>query len=108
MRKLKQDDEVIVISGRDKGKHGTLKLRLDENFAVVTGVNKVTKHQKPNPMKNQQGGMVEKEAPIHISNLAIYNPITQKADRVRISVLENGRKARLFASSGEMIDAHAS
>ena len=104
MRKIKKNDDVIVITGKDKGSRGTVQLVLDDHL-VVGGVNKVKKHQKPNPVKGSPGGIVDMEAPIHVSNVAIYNAATKKADRVGIKTLEDGRKVRVFKSSGEMIDA---
>jgi len=105
MQKIKKGDDVMVLTGRDKGKRGTVLRRVDEDHVVVEGVNKVKKHQRPNPAKNQTGGIVEKEMPLHISNVAVFNPQTQKADRVGIKSLEDGRKVRIFKSNGEMVDA---
>ncbi|MBI3480730.1 MAG: 50S ribosomal protein L24 [Nitrosomonadales bacterium] len=104
MRKIKRNDDVIVITGKDKGNRGSVQQVLGE-FLLVAGINKVKKHQKPNPVKGLTGGIVEKELPIHISNVAIYNASAKKADRVGIKTLEDGRKVRVFKSSGEMIDA---
>ena len=104
MRKLRTKDEVIVLSGRDRGKRGKILSLLDENRLVVDDVNLVKKHTKPNPNKGETGGIVEKEAPIDISNVAIYNPATDKADRVGIKVLEDGKKVRYFKSNNEVID----
>jgi large subunit ribosomal protein L24 len=104
MRKIKKNDDVIVISGKDKGNRGSVQRVLGE-YLLVAGINKVKKHQKPNPVKGLTGGIVEKELPIHISNVAIYNAAAKKADRVGIKTLEDGRKVRVFKSSGEMIDA---
>jgi len=104
MRKLRTKDEVIVLSGRDRGKRGKILSVLDENRLVVDDVNLVKKHTKPNPNKGETGGIVEKEAPIDISNVAIYNPATDKADRVGIKVLEDGKKVRYFKSNNEVID----
>ena len=105
MEKIKKGDDVIVIAGRDKGKRGTVLRRLDAERLIVEGVNKVKKHQRPNPMKGQQGGIVTKEMPIHASNVAIWNPITQKADRIGFKSLADGRKVRVFKSNGEQVDA---
>ena len=102
MRKIKKNDEVIVIAGKDKGNRGNV-LSVAENFVLVSGINKVKKHQKPNPVKGTTGGIVEIEKPIHISNIAIYNATTQKADRVGVKSLEDGRKVRTFKSNGEVI-----
>jgi large subunit ribosomal protein L24 len=104
MRKIKKNDDVIVITGKDKGNRGNVIQVLGEHL-LVGGINKVKKHQKPNPVKGLSGGIVDMEAPIHISNVAIYNAITKKGDRVGIKKLEDGRKVRVFKSNGEMIDA---
>ena len=104
MRKIKRDDEVIVIAGKDKGKRGTVVTVLGDRF-VVSGINMVKKHQKPNPMTNQPGGIMEKEAPISASNVAIFNSATGKGDRVGFKILEDGNKVRIFKSSGEVIGA---
>ena len=105
MQRIKKGDEVVVISGRDKGKRGTVLRRIDAEHVVVEGVNKVKKHQRPNPMKNQPGGIVDKDMPIHVSNIALFNPATQKADRIGFKSLEDGRKVRVFKSNGEQVDA---
>jgi len=103
MNKIRKGDEVIVIAGRDKGKRGKVVLRSDVDHVVVEGVNVVKKHAKPNPMKGITGGIVDKTMPIHQSNVAIYNPAAGKADRVGIKVLADGKKVRVFKSSGEEI-----
>ncbi|SEA48801.1 50S ribosomal protein L24 [Microbulbifer marinus] len=103
MRKIKRDDEVIVIAGRDKGKRGTVRKVLNDGRLIVSGVQMIKKHQKPNPQLGVAGGIVEKEAAIQASNVAIFNPNTQKADRVGFKVLEDGTKIRVFKSSGEAI-----
>lgn len=105
MRKIKRDDEVIVIAGRDKGKRGKVVRVLDDNRLVVSGINTIKKHQKPNPQLGVAGGIVEKEAPIQVSNVAIFNPATNKADRVGFKILEDGKKIRVFKSNGEAVDA---
>ena len=105
MQKIRKGDNVVILSGRDKGKKGAVLRRVDDQRVVVEGVNKVKKHQRPNPMLNQTGGIVEKEMPMHVSNVALFNPQTQKADRARIKVLDDGRKVRVFKSNGEMVDA---
>lgn len=105
MRKIKRDDEVIVIAGRDKGKRGTVRKVLNDGRLIVAGVQMIKKHQKPNPQLGVAGGIVEKEAAIQASNVAIFNPNTQKADRVGFKVLEDGTKIRVFKSSGEAVDA---
>jgi large subunit ribosomal protein L24 len=104
MRKIKKDDDVIVLTGKDKGNRGSV-LRVLDDHVLVSGVNKVKKHQKPNPMKGVEGGIVEMEKPLHISNVAIFNATTKKADRVGVKTLEDGRKVRVFRSNGEVIDA---
>ncbi len=105
MNKIRKGDNVIVIAGKDKGKRGIVLTRVDEALLLVEGVNRVKKHTKPNPMKGQQGGIVEKEMPIQISNVALFNPATQKADRVGIKTLDDGRKVRVFKANGEVVDA---
>jgi large subunit ribosomal protein L24 len=105
MNKIRKGDGVIVIAGKDKGKRGTVLDRVDAEKVLIEGINRVKKHTKPNPMKGQTGGIVEKEMPIHISNVALYNGATQKADRVGIKSLEDGRKVRVFKSNGETVDA---
>lgn len=102
MRKIKKNDDVIIIAGKDKGNRGSVLSVLDDRL-LVSGINKVKKHQKPNPVKGQAGGIVEIEKSIHISNVAIYNAATKKADRVGVKSLDDGRKVRIFKSSGEVI-----
>lgn len=104
MRKIKRDDEVIVIAGRDKGKRGKVTRILADDKVIVAGINIVKKHQKPNPQMGVPGGIVEKEAAIHVSNVAIYNAATGKADRVGFKV-EGDKKVRVFKSSGEAVGA---
>jgi large subunit ribosomal protein L24 len=104
MEKIKKGDEVVAIVGKSKGQRGTVLRVLPKDRLVVEGVNRVKKHQRPNPMKGQLGGIVEKDMPIHISNVAVLNPATQKGDRVGIKLLEDGRKVRYFKSNGEVID----
>jgi len=103
MNKIRTGDEVIVIAGRDKGKRGRVLRRVDEERVVVEGVNVVKKHVRPNPLKGVPGGIVEKTMPIHQSNVAIFNPVTGKADRVGVKVLADGKKVRVYKSSGEEI-----
>lgn len=103
MNKIKKNDDVIVITGKDKGSRGSVLSVLDNDKVLVAGINKVKKHQKPNPVKGTSGGIVEIEKPIHISNIAIYNATTKKADRVGVKLLEDGRKVRVFKSNGEVI-----
>ena len=105
MRGIKKGDEVVVLCGRDKGKRGTVVRRVDADFVVVEGVNRVKKHQRPNPMKGITGGIVDKDLPIHISNVALFNPATKKADRIGVKTLDDGRKVRVFKDNGEQVDA---
>jgi large subunit ribosomal protein L24 len=105
MRKIKKGDDVIVTTGKDKGKRGAVLRVLDAEHLIIEGANKVKKHQRPNPMRGQTGGIVEKEMPLHVCKVAIFNPQTRKADRVGIRFLEDGRKVRFFKSNGEVIDA---
>lgn len=102
--KIKANDMVMVISGRDKGRTGKVMKLLPNERALVEGVNMIKKHVRPNPQKNEQGGIRDRESSIHISNLAIYNPSTKKADRVGYKQLEDGRKVRYFKSNSEVID----
>ncbi len=104
MQKIKKDDQVIVITGRDKGKTGAVTRILDDGRVYVSGVNMIKRHTKGNPQMNQPGGIIEKEAPIQASNVAIYNSATNKADKVGIKVLDGGEKVRVFKSTGEQID----
>lgn len=105
MEKIRKGDDVVVIAGRDKGKRGSVLSRVDDQHLLVEGVNRVKKHVRPNPMKGQAGGIIEKEMPIHLSNVALFNPATQRADRVGIKLLEDGRKVRVFRSNGELVEA---
>lgn len=105
MNKIRKGDQVIVTTGRDKGKRGTVTQRVDEDRVVVDGVNIVKKHVKPNPLKGTTGGVVDKTMSIHQSNIAIYNPATSKADRVGIKLLADGKKVRVYKSSGDEIKA---
>ena len=105
MHRIKKGDEVIVIAGRDKGKRGTVLRRVDDEHAVVEGVNRAKKHQRPNPMKGITGGIVDKDMPVNVSNVALFNPATKKGDRVGFKVLQDGRKVRVFKSNGEQVDA---
>ncbi|MDP2706587.1 MAG: 50S ribosomal protein L24 [Burkholderiales bacterium] len=105
MRKIKKGDDVIVITGKDKGKRGTVLRVVDPGHVLVEGANRVKKHQRPNPMKNTTGGIVDKEMPLHVSNVAIFNPGTKKADRIGTRLLDDGRRVRTFKSNGEVIDA---
>ena len=103
MNKIRKGDQVIVLTGRDKGKRGTVSLRKDDAHLVVDGVNLVKKHAKPNPLKGVVGGIIEKTMPIHQSNVAIFNGATGKADRVGIKMLADGKRVRVYKSSGEEI-----
>ncbi len=105
MEKIRKGDDVVVITGRDKGRRGAVIQRLEDGKLVVEGVNRVKKHVRPNPMKGEAGGIREKEMPIQRSNVALFNPSTQKGDRVGIKVLDDGRKVRFFKSSGELVEA---
>ncbi len=105
MNKIRKGDNVVVITGKDKGKRGAVVRRVDDTHVLVEGINRVKKHTRPNPMKGVAGGIVEKEMPIDISNIALFNPATEKADRVGIKQLEDGRKVRVYKSSGEVVDA---
>ena len=105
MNKIRKGDEVIVLTGRDKGKRGTVSLRVDADHLVVDGVNVVKKHVRPNPLKGTTGGIVDKTMPIHQSNVAIFNPATGKADRVGIKLLADKTKVRVYKSSGDEIKA---
>ena len=104
MRKIKVNDEVVVIAGKDKGRRGKVTRLLNDTKLIVSGVNIMKKHQKPNPQMEVAGGIVEKEAPMQISNVAIFNATTQKADRVGFRI-DSGKKVRVFKSSGEVIGA---
>jgi len=105
MEKIKKGDDVIVTTGRDKGKRGSVLRIVDARHLIVEGVNRVKKHQRPNPMKGLTGGIVDKDMPIDIANVALFNPQTKKADRVGFKMMEDGRKVRVFKSNGEMVDA---
>ena len=105
MQRIRKGDEVVVLARRDKGKRGTVLRRVDAAHVVVEGVNRVKKHQRPNPMKGQTGGIVDKDMPIHVSNVALFNPATKKADRIGVKTLQDGRKVRVFKDNGEQVDA---
>ncbi|MES9969462.1 MAG: 50S ribosomal protein L24 [Candidatus Thiodiazotropha sp.] len=102
--KIKKGDEVIVISGKDKGKRGTVVRMLQDDRLVVENVNMAKKHTKPNPNRGEPGGILDKEMPLHISNVALYNPVTDKGDRVGFKILEDGKKVRVFKSNQEVVD----
>jgi large subunit ribosomal protein L24 len=105
MEKIRKGDEVIVITGRDKGKRGTVSARVDERHLLVDGINVVKKHAKPNPMKGVTGGIVDKTMPIDQSNVLLFNPATGKGDRVGFKLLDDGAKVRVFRSNGEQVKA---
>jgi large subunit ribosomal protein L24 len=105
MEKIRKGDDVVVVTGKDKGKRGTVLGWVGDEHLLVEGVNRAKKHVKPNPVKGQAGGIVDKDMPIHISNVALFNPATKRADRVGFKVLEDGRKVRMFKSNGELVNA---
>ena len=105
MNKIRKNDDVIVIAGKDKGKRGSVTRVLPGDRVIVENVNMIKRHTKPNPNSGIAGGIVEKEAPLHISNIALFNPVTKKADRVGIKTLEDGRKVRVYKSNNEVVDA---
>jgi large subunit ribosomal protein L24 len=105
MRKIRKGDQVIVRTGKDRGKRGTVLRLVGDDRVVVEGANRAKKHEKPNPMKGTTGGIVDKEMPMHISNISLFNPATQKGDRVGIKTLDDGRRVRVFRTNGEMLDA---
>jgi large subunit ribosomal protein L24 len=104
MRKIRKGDDVVVLTGRDRSKRGTVLRVVDIDHLLVEGINRVKKHQKPNPAKGETGGIIDNEMPIHISNVALFNPATKKADRIGIRQLEDGRRVRFFKSNGEVVD----
>ena len=104
MRKIRKGDDVVVLTGRDRSKRGTVLRVVDADHLLVEGINRVKKHQRPNPAKGVTGGIIDKEMPIHISNVALFNPATKKADRIGIRQLEDGRRVRFFKSNGEVVD----
>ena len=105
MKKIQKGDQVVVTTGKDKGKRGTVLRVLDTGKLVVEGINRVKRHTRPNPMKGQTGGIVDKEMPIQASNVALFNPASGKGDRVGFRFLADGRKVRFFKSNGEVADA---
>ena len=105
MQRIRKGDEVVVLAGRDKGKRGTVLRRVDAEHVVVEGVNRVKKNQRPNPMKGITGGIIDKDLPIHVSNVALFNPATKKADRAGVKTLQDGRKVRIFKANDEQVDA---
>jgi len=104
MRKIKKGDQVVVIAGKDKGKKGTVLSFAGDDRLVVEGINMVRKHQKPNPNRGVDGGIIEKAVPIHYSNVALFNPTTKKADRIGFRLLADGRKVRYFKATNEVVD----
>ena len=105
MKKIRKGDEIVVVTGKDKGRRGIVLCRVDDERVLVEGVNRAKKHVKPNPVKGVAGGIVDKDMPIHISNVALFNPATKKADRVGFKALDDGRKVRVFKSNGELVNA---
>ena len=105
MEKIRKGDDVLVIAGKDKGRRGAVLRRTDAEHVLVEGVNRAKKHVKPNPVKGVAGGIVEMEMPLHISNVAIYNPASRKADRIGFKTLEDNTKVRFFKSNGEVLGA---
>jgi large subunit ribosomal protein L24 len=103
--RIRKGDDVVVLTGKDRGKRGTVLRIVDAEHVVVEGANKVKKHQRPNPMKGVTGGIIEREMPLHVSNVALFNPASSKGDRVGIKILEDGRRVRFFKSNGEVVDA---
>ena len=104
MKRLRKGDQVVVISGKDKGRQGTVLKVMADDQVLVESINMVKKHTKPNPMQGVEGGIVDKEMPLHVSNVMLFNPVINKGDRVGIKVLEDGRKVRYFKSNGEVVD----
>lgn len=105
MQRIRKGDEVIVLTGKDKGKHGTVvRVLRDKNRVIVENINLVKRHTKPNPNRGTPGGIIEKEAPLHLSNVALFNPATNRGDRVGFRTLEDGRKVRYFKSNNEVVD----
>ena len=104
MNRIRKGDQVVIIAGRDKGRRGTVLRVMADDRVVVENVNVVKRHQKPNPAKNMQGGIVQKEMPIHNSNVMLFNPATEKGDRIGFRTLEDGRKVRYFKSNNEVVD----
>ncbi|MGB5277482.1 MAG: 50S ribosomal protein L24 [Gammaproteobacteria bacterium] len=104
MKRLRKGDQVIVVSGKDKGRQGTILKVMADDRVLVESINMVRKHTKPNPMQGLEGGIVDKEMPLHVSNVMLFNPVTNKGDRVGFKALEDGRKVRYFKSNGEVVD----
>lgn len=105
MRKIRKGDEIIVLTGKEKGKRGTVSRILpDKDCVIVDNVNMIKRHTRPNPNRGVTGGIVEKAAPLHVSNVALFNPVTGKADRVGFKLMDDGQKVRVFKSNGEVVD----
>jgi large subunit ribosomal protein L24 len=104
MNKIRKGDQVYVLTGKDRGKRGVVTRVRDDDRLIVEGVNMIKRHTKPNPQGGAPGGIIEKEAPIHVSNVALFNPVTSKPDRVGIKILGDGRKVRIFKSTQEVVD----
>ena len=104
MRRIRKDDEVIVIAGKDKGRRGKIMRVVDSDRVIVAGINMIKRHTKPNPARGVAGGTVEREAAVHVSNVMLFNPVTHKGDRIGFRVLEDGRKVRYFKSNNEVVD----
>ena len=104
MKRMRKGDQIIVISGKDKGRQGTVLKIMADDRVLVEQINMVKKHTKPNPMQGVEGGIVEKEMPLHISNVMLFNPVTNKGDRIGFKLLEDDRKVRYFKSNGEVVD----
>ncbi|MBK8181726.1 MAG: 50S ribosomal protein L24 [Candidatus Competibacteraceae bacterium] len=104
MRRIRKDDEVIVIAGKDKGRRGKIMRVVDSDRVIVAGINMIKRHTKPNPARGVAGGIVEREAAVHVSNVMLFNPVTHKGDRIGFRVLEDGRKVRYFKSNNEVVD----
>ena len=102
--KIRKGDEVVVLTGKDKDKRGTVIKMVGDDRVVVENINMAKKHTKPNPNRGEPGGILDKEMPLHISNIALFNPETGKADRVGFKILEDGKKVRVFKSNGEVVD----
>jgi large subunit ribosomal protein L24 len=105
MKKIRKGDEVVVVTGRDKGRRGTVIKVMADDKVLVENVNMVKRHTRPNPQRGLPGGIIEKEAPLHLSNVALWNPVAQKGDRVGVRTLADGRRVRFFKSNGEVVDA---
>jgi len=105
MKKIKKGDDVHIVAGRDRGKRGVVVRVVSDRHVIVEGINLVKRHTKANPQLGTPGGIIEKEAPLQIANVALFNPVTPKPDRIGFRILEDGRKVRFFKSNGEVVDA---